>query len=126
MPSDTNRPAGSGDGDRTNGHALVDALARLTANPGSADPRSAVDVFAARLLAAGTASRCVGTSCRMHGANGLHRALESALATARPDFVWIDAGCLARCGHGPNLRVDRDIWRGSDQTVETDTRTWVS
>jgi hypothetical protein len=126
MPTEPTQPSEPNDASVPNGSVLVDAVRRLAADPNAVDPASPVDGFAARLLAAGKAARCVGTSCRMHGAAPLHRALADAVAPIVADFQWTDVGCLARCGHGPNLRVDREIFRGLDRCVETDTRTWVS
>lgn len=95
--------------------------------PGSTSlsPTSEVGEFAAKMLEAAQATRCVGTSCRMQGASGFHRDLEGAVAELRPDFVWVNTGCLARCGHGPNLRVGRQIYSDTARRIETDTRTWV-
>ena len=91
----------------------------------SAPPTSEVAEFAQSMLEAGKATRCVGTSCRMNGANVFHRELEEAVQGSCPEFAWVNTGCLARCGHGPNLRVGRLIYRGRENWVETDTRTWV-
>ncbi len=126
MPSEPIPPSDPTAATVPNGGVLVDAVRRLAADPNAADPASPVDGFAAHLLAAGKAARCVGTSCRMHGAAPLHRALADAVVPVVADFKWTDVGCLARCGHGPNLRVEREIFRGLDRCVETDTRTWVS
>ncbi len=91
----------------------------------SAPPTSEVAEFSLSMLETGKATRCVGTSCRMNGANVFHRDLEEAVQESCPDFVWVNTGCLARCGHGPNLRVGRQIYRGRENRVETDTRTWA-
>lgn len=68
--------------------------------------------------------RCVSISCTSNGAQELWDLIEPEVAALNLTSQFKAVHCLARCGMGPCLGRDENIYLGQNEAIHLDDRPW--